>query len=86
MIHSKSIFLFDVRNISTYKIYASIVVDVLYSKMAVHLVLRRIQREREREREYDHSLFASLVDNLSLKLSGTHNTRTLSVYLRVQFQ
>ena len=82
MIHSKSIFLFDVRNISTYKIYASIVVDVLYSKMAVHLVLGRIQRERE----YDHSLFASLVDNLSLKLSGTHNTRTLSVYLRVQFQ
>ena len=45
MIHSKSIFLFDVRNISTYKIYASIVVDVLYSKMAVHLVLRRIQRD-----------------------------------------
>ena len=82
MIHSKSIFLFDVRNISTYKIYASIVVDVLYSKMAVHLVLGRIQREIE----YDHSLFASLVDNLSLKLSGTHNTRTLSVYLRVQFQ
>ena len=32
MIHSKSIFLFDVRNISTYKIYASIVVDVSYSK------------------------------------------------------
>ena len=81
MIHSKSIFLFDVRNISTYKIYASIVVDVLYSKNGSTL-----STEKNTEREYDHSLFASLVDNLSLKLSGTHNTRTLSVYLRVQFQ
>ena len=83
MIHSKSIFLFDVRNISTYKIYASIVVDVLYSKNGSTL---STEKNTEREREYDHSLFASLVDNLSLKLSGTHNTRTLSVYLRVQFQ
>ena len=57
----------------------------MYGSVRVVYILI-LKWQSAKDAEYDHSLFASLVDNLSLKLSGTHNTHTLSVYLRVQFQ